>query len=206
MKSALYKLLLISGLLSCAPAIQASGQTPVSSQDMTWMKEQQSSLQAFQDAMRNQSVQLPASQQDLVTRLQQNIGEQQMQQGSGQKKSFPAIYFVSLGLPREGLLPMLQDANRYGIPATLRGLVNNDMRRTAALMFELSKEDKKIGVQIDPTLYSDYGVTVVPALVVTCPGHFDIIRGSLPLKAALEKVVERGECAATARQLLEGAQ
>ena len=204
MKTALCQLLLMSGLLSCAPVVLASEQTPVSSQDMTWMKQQQSSLQTFQDAMRNQSFQLPTAQQDLIDKLQQDIGHQQAQQEAGEKKSYPALYFVSLGIPREGLLPMLQDAHRYGIPATLRGLVNNDMRQTASLMFELSKEDKNIGVQIDPTLYRDYGITTVPALVVTCPGHYDIVRGSLPLKAALEKVVERGECAATARQLLGG--
>ena len=124
----------------------------------------------------------------------------------GMQDTFPAIYFVSLGIPREGLLPMLKDARRYNIPPTLRGLVNNDMRQTAAAMFELSKEDKDAGVQIDPTLFTQYNITTVPALVVTCPGHHDVIRGSLPLKAALEKVAENGDCAATARQLLEAAQ
>lgn len=32
----------------------------------------------------------------------------------GEKDTFPAIYFVSLGIPREGLLPMLKD----GVPLT----------------------------------------------------------------------------------------
>ena len=98
---------------------------------------------------------------------------------------------------------MLGDATRFGVPATIRGWLNNDLRKTAARMFELSKKQKDIGVQIDPTLFEQYGITAVPALVVTCPGHFDVIRGSLPLKAMLEKIAEQGECASTARQLME---
>lgn len=62
---------------------------------------------------------------------------------------------------------------------------------------------KDAGVQIDPTLFTQYNITTVPALVVTCPGRYDVIRGSLPLQQALEKVAESGDCAATARHLLE---
>lgn len=204
MKNTLSQALLLSGLIACTTAVAASEQADVSGRDMTWMKQQQDALQEFKNAMRGQTVQLPAAQQDVITRLQQDM--QRQQHGpDGEKKTFPAIYFVSLGIPREGLLPMLQDAKRYNVPATLRGLVNNDMRRTAAAMFELAKEDKNVGVQIDPTLYKEYGITAVPAVVVTCPGNFDVIRGSLPLKQALEEVAEKGDCAATARRLLETA-
>ena len=166
------------------------------------MKQQQDNLQAFKDTLSGQTMTLPAQQQDLMSRLQEGIAAEHP---DGEKKTFPAIYFVSLGLPREGLVPMLKDAHRLNIPATLRGLRNNDFRQTAAAMFQLAKEDKDIGVQIDPTLYSDYHITAVPALVVTCPGHYDVIRGSLPLQQALEKVASDGDCAATARQLLEAA-
>lgn len=204
MKTTFFQTLIISGLLTCAPVVVASEQGTVSGRDMAWMKQQQQALQEFKDSMQGQTLNLPPAQQDLITRLQNDTGGQQ-EGGSADRKSFPAIYFVSLGLPREGLLPMLQDATRYGIPATLRGLVNNDLRQTASAMYELSKTDNKVGVQIDPTLFSEYHITTVPALVVTCPGHFDVIRGSLPLQQALEKVAEQGECAATARQLLERA-
>lgn len=203
MKTALIPLLTVCGLMFCT-LTAASEQTTISAQDRDWMKQQQASLQEFQDAMRGQSMQLPAAQQNRVDTLQRGIAQQQAAQGNGDKPAFPAIYFVSLGIPKEGLLPMLQDAHRYGIPATLRGLINNDMRQTASMMFELSKEDKNIGVQIDPTLYSDYGIKAVPALVVTCPGHSDVIRGSLPLKQALEKIAGQGDCALTAKKLLEG--
>ncbi|HEY3616902.1 MAG TPA: type-F conjugative transfer system pilin assembly protein TrbC [Candidatus Sulfotelmatobacter sp.] len=203
MKTALLTFLTVCGLMSCT-LTAASEQTTISAQDRDWMKQQQASLQEFQQAMHGQTLSLPAAQQDRMDTLQRGIAQQQSAQGNVDRPAFPAIYFVSLGIPKEGLLPMLQAAHRYGIPATLRGLIHNDMRQTASMMFELSKEDKNIGVQIDPTLYSDYGINVVPALVVTCPGHVDVIRGSLPLKQALEKVAEQGDCALTAKKLLEG--
>lgn len=200
MKNTFKAALLIAGLSTFTTV--ASEQT-TSLQDREWMKQQQTALQEFKDGLRgtNLSQLVPPAQQDLISKL--SAGIQQTQQGSAEEKTFPAIYFVSLGIPEEGLLPMLGDSTRLGIPATIRGWLNNDLRKTAARMFELSKKQKDIGVQIDPTLFEQYGITAVPALVITCPGHFDVIRGSLPLRTMLEKIAEQGECASVARQLME---
>ena len=207
MKNAYLRALTISVMIAFAPLALASAQTDISVSDHSWIKGQQDALAAMKEGMQDHPAVAPVLSRHrlaLINRLQGDIAAQT--NTMGEKDTFPAIYFVSLGIPREGLLPMLKDARRYNIPPTLRGLVNNDMRQTAAAMFELSKEDKDAGVQIDPTLFTQYNITTVPALVVTCPGHHDVIRGSLPLKAALEKVAENGDCAATARQLLEAAQ
>ena len=206
MKKTLHRALLASALLVCAPVLMASEQANVSVGDMDWMKQQQKTLDSLKSRLQGQTIELPAGQQALVNQLQGDIARQQAERQEGEKRTFPAIYFVSMGLPREGLLPMLKDANRYDIPATLRGLVNNDLRQTASAMFELAKEDKNIGVQIDPTLYTEYHITTIPALVVTCPGRYDVIRGSLPLKDALERVARSGDCADTAKRLLKEAQ
>ncbi|ENZ4286915.1 type-F conjugative transfer system pilin assembly protein TrbC [Citrobacter farmeri] len=206
MKNVLKCALLVSALMVCTQVVMASGQTSVTASDMDWMKQQQRSLEDFKQRLQGSSMQLPAEQQALIEKPQGDIGRQQAEQQAGEKRTFPAMYFVSLGLPREGLLPMLKDANRYGIPATLRGLVNNDLRQTASAMFELAKEDKNIGVQIDPTLYTEYNIKTIPALVVTCPGRYDVIRGSLPLEEALERVAKDGDCAETAKHLLKEAQ
>jgi len=206
MKIACLQALFISGLFACTSVVAASEQASVSGRDMAWMKQQQRELQEFKDSMKGQTPELPTVQQDLISKLQNEIAGQRQTEQDQEKRTFPALYFVSLGLPEEGLLPMLQDAARYNVPATIRGLVNNDLRQTANAIFELAKKDNKIGVQIDPTQFSDYHITTVPALVVTCPGSFDIIRGSLPLKQALEKVAREGDCSATARQILENAQ
>lgn len=203
MHNTLFRALLLSVLFGGAQTVLASEQASVSDSDMAWMKQQQQPLESLKQRLQGQAMSLPAEQQALISRLQGDLARQQAERESGEKRTFPAMYFVSLGLPREGLLPMLKEANRYGVPATLRGLVNNDLRQTVSAMFELAKEDKNIGVQIDPTLYTEYHITTIPALVVTCPGRFDVIRGSLPLKQALEKVAESGDCAATAKQILE---
>ncbi len=206
MKNTFFRALLASALMACTLNVMASEQSSVSAGDINWMKQQQQTLDDFKQRLQGATMQLPAEQQALIEKLQGDIGRQQAEQQAGEKRTFPAIYFVSLGLPREGLLPMLKDANRYGIPATLRGLVNNDLRQTASAMFELAKEDKNIGVQIDPTLYTEYHITAIPALVVTCPGHHDVIRGSLPLQDALERIAKDGDCAETAKRLLKEAQ
>ncbi|MCU6194780.1 type-F conjugative transfer system pilin assembly protein TrbC [Enterobacter sichuanensis] len=206
MKNAYLRALTIGVLITFAPLALASAQTDISVSDHSWIKGQQDALAAMKEDLQGHPATapvLPQRQLDLISRLQGDIAAQT--KAMGEKDTFPAIYFVSLGIPREGLLPMLKDARHFNIPPTLRGLVNNDMRQTAAAMFELNKEDKDAGVQIDPTLFTQYNITTVPALVVTCPGHYDVIRGSLPLQQALEKVAESGDCAATARHLLEAA-
>ena len=202
MKNTFKAALLIAGLSTFTTVASASEQT-TSLQDREWMKQQLADAEEFKEALRAADMNQFSSlvDKDLVRQLSE--GMQRNQSGSTDEKTFPAIYFVSLGIPEEGLLPMLGDATRFGVPATIRGWLNNDLRKTAARMFELSKKQKDIGVQIDPTLFEQYGITAVPALVVTCPAHFDVIRGSLPLKAMLEKIAEQGECASVARQLME---
>lgn len=71
---------------------------------------------------------------------------------------------------------MLGETRHYGIPATLRGMVNNDLKTTAEAVLSLVKDGATDGVQIDPTLFSQYGIRSVPALVVFCRQGYDIIR------------------------------
>ncbi|EZK07138.1 TrbC family F-type conjugative pilus assembly protein [Escherichia coli] len=47
-----------------------------------------------------------------------------------------ALYFVSFSIPEEGLKRMLSETRHYGIPATLRGMVNNDLKATAACRYD----------------------------------------------------------------------
>ncbi|ELM6914072.1 type-F conjugative transfer system pilin assembly protein TrbC, partial [Escherichia coli] len=85
-----------------------------------------------------------------------------------------ALYFVSFSIPEEGLKRMLGETRHYGIPATLRGMVNNDLKTTAEAVLSLVKDGATDGVQIDPTLFSQYGIRSVPALVVFCSQGYDI--------------------------------
>jgi conjugal transfer pilus assembly protein TrbC len=114
-----------------------------------------------------------------------------------------ALYFVSFAIPEDGMRRMLQEARRFGIPATLRGMVNGDMRETVQRVQKLVETGGIDGVQIDPQPYSQFGITAVPALVVRCASGFDVVRGNLLMEQALKKVVKDGDCAATAQALLD---
>lgn len=121
-----------------------------------------------------------------------------------EKPTEGALYFVSFSIPEEGLKRMLHETLQYGIPSTLRGLINNDMKTTTDAVLQLVKDGVTDGVQIDPTLYSQYNIRSVPALVVRCQAGYDVVRGNIRLKQALEKVAETGDCAQTARTMLGG--
>ncbi|EJD7639821.1 type-F conjugative transfer system pilin assembly protein TrbC [Salmonella enterica] len=130
----------------------------------------------------------------------------QKQQVTGKEKTREgAFYFVSFSIPEEGLRRMLGETRRYGIPATLRGMVDNDLKTTADAVQSLVKDGVTEGVQIDPTLFTEYSIRSVPALVVYCGQGYDVIRGNLRVKTALEKVVATGDCRQVAQGVLDGA-
>lgn len=131
----------------------------------------------------------------------QSLARQQ-QAAAGAKPVPQALYFVSFSIPQTGLKRLILDADLFGIPATLRGMVNNDMRQTANAVLQLVNEDQRGGVQIDPQAFRRYGINAVPALVVTCGETYDRIAGNLALQQALTKVAESGECAGTAKAIL----
>lgn len=138
-----------------------------------------------------------------ITRADDDAWVSQLgRQATGDKPVPHALYFVSFSIPEEGLKRMILDADSFGIPSTLRGMVNNDMRDTANAVLRLVNEDKRGGVQIDPKAFTTYGINAVPALVVTCDGRYDRIAGNLALREALTKVAESGDCADTARAIL----
>lgn len=178
------------------------------SSDREWLKQQETISEQLRNKpqpemenwLKQQMKNNPMNRQDqdFIDKLVQQ--QQQAQQG---KPNTGAIYFVSFSIPEEGLQRMLHETQRYGIPATLRGLVNNDMKQTVGAVTGLVKNGVTDGIQIDPTLYSQYGINSVPALVVRCEKGFDVIRGNLKIEQALEKIVKQGDCADIAQQLLD---
>lgn len=135
-----------------------------------------------------------------------SLKQQQRQKLEGEEKPVPrALYFLSFSIPQEGIKPLIDDAARLQIPATLRGLINNDLKQTVTAIYDLVKEEKRGGIQIDPTAYKTYGITAVPALVLTCNGRWDRIAGNLRLDAMLKKVAEDGDCADVAKSILKEA-
>lgn len=140
---------------------------------------------------------------DFINNLQQ---KQQMQYQEAAQKPQPAIqYFVSFSIPRSGLAIMLNNAAQFTIPVNIRGMTNNDFRQTANTIFEMTNGSNKGGVQINPKAFRQYGVTAVPALVVTCGNKFDRVSGDIRIDGLLHKVAEGGDCADEARAALKEA-
>jgi conjugal transfer pilus assembly protein TrbC len=154
------------------------------------------------DFLQHGASRLNLPEQKFIDSLQQ----QQRQKLEGEEKPVPrALYFLSFSIPPEGIKALIDDAARLQIPATLRGLINNDLKHTVTAMYDLVKDEKRGGIQIDPTAYKTWGITAVPALVVTCNGRWDRIAGNLSLVAMLNKVAEDGDCADVAKNILKEA-
>lgn len=132
----------------------------------------------------------------------QGLSRQSQTASRRRKPALRALYFVSFSIPEEGLIRMLPEARALGIPALVNGLIDNDFRKTANAVFRVAREKNSGGVQIDPTQFAKYGITTVPALVVTCGQKYDVIRGNIRLKAALARIAKEGECASVAEAIL----
>ena len=193
----------MNALLRCWTAVLLIGPVTAAAQDTRQFVDTQLDRPASvlpeaerDELQRQSSVAIKAVDPDFLAQLQQRPGVQ------AEKPLPQALYFVSFSMPETGLKQVIQEAGRLQIPATLRGLLNNDMRQTAQAVLTLVNEAQRGGVQIDPTAFRRYGIKAVPALVVTCPSGYDRIAGTLSLSQALQKVAEKGDCAATARALL----
>lgn len=124
--------------------------------------------------------------------------------GQSREREAPQVmYFVSSSIPTEGMRQILRDADRLGIPAAMRGLINNDFRSTAAYVMDLAQPDNKGGVQVDPTLFKQFEIKAVPALVVTCTAGYDRVTGNVKLERALQIIADEGDCKEVARRFLE---
>lgn len=114
----------------------------------------------------------------------------------------PFVYFVSFSIPEAGLKQMVPEATQLGIPTLINGLIDNDFRKTATAVFQLTKEHGEGGVQIDPKTFAQYGITQVPALVVRCEHGFDVMYGNIRLLSAIERVAREGDCRQVAHDWL----
>ncbi|MBC5792294.1 type-F conjugative transfer system pilin assembly protein TrbC [Providencia sp. JUb39] len=127
-----------------------------------------------------------------------------LQESQAQAQSdSPFVYFVSFSIPEAALKQMLPEATRLNIPSVINGLIDNDFRKTANAVFELTKDSGESGVQIDPNAFAQYGVTQVPALVLRCEQGYDVLYGNVHLRTAIEHMASSGDCQQTAQHWLQ---
>ena len=111
--------------------------------DMEWLKQQENlseQLRQHPDKQLQQELEAQISRNPLPKSDRQFIDNLVSQQKAAnqEKPAEGALYFVSFSIPEEGLKRMLHETRQYGIPATLRGLVNNDMKTTTDAVLQLS--------------------------------------------------------------------
>jgi len=106
-------------------------------------------------------------------------------------------YFFSFSLPEESILQAMRQAEELKATMVLRGLKNNDWNTTLKEILTLSqRSETNPGVIIDPTLFEDFEVKVVPAVVYQYEdGSYYKVSGNIPLPQALEIILEKkGPC------------
>jgi conjugal transfer pilus assembly protein TrbC len=101
--------------------------------------------------------------------------------------------FISFSMPEMLLEQLASESVALQVPIILNGLHQGSMRKTLEKIFALSQKEKGLSVQIDPTAFSKYGITRVPALVVDDGINFDVVRGNIHLKDMIEIIKEDGE-------------
>lgn len=112
---------------------------------------------------------------------------------SGVHASTNKKLFISFSMPESLLEQLAHESVIFKVPLILNGLHQGSMRKTLEKIFKLTQKEKGVSVQIDPTAFSKYGITRVPALVVDDGINFDVVRGNLYLKEMIEIIEEAGE-------------
>lgn len=103
------------------------------------------------------------------------------------------IVFVSFAMPTESIKTWLHEAHKIGASVVIRGLINNSFTETVKAIAALIKEQQVSGIAIDPTLFTKFNITKVPAVVaVDASGNYDVIFGDVTLDYALTTIDKRG--------------
>ena len=138
--------------------------------------------------------------------------------GLSLQSSASTLLFVSLGMPDLVLKQYLRQANAYHIPVIIRGLYTakdhdggqvGSFRDTVDRIKGLvGKDTKNQGVEINPVLFKQFNIQVVPSLVITSDDsciksssktklcsidQYDIVKGNMPIETMLQFVVKNSK-------------
>lgn len=123
------------------------------------------------------------------------------------------LIFVSFSVGETALMQYAQEAKKAGASLMFRGLIGDSLK-TAALRLQTLVQKTQANFLIDPTLFRDFGIEKVPAVVVTVPNNasrdtlherrsFDVVYGLTTLDYALEKIAREGETGSVAQTALQ---
>ena len=130
-----------------------------------------------------------------------------------------AFILVSFSMPEQSLRNVMVEADRFDMPILMRGFVKNDVVATQTAIQRVFGDDaESIGFNIDPTMFTRFNVQAVPQVIVVAdellpcetqgcvgdiPPPHDVVKGNIPVQAALEIIANGdGDAAAEAKALL----
>ncbi|NBT85995.1 MAG: type-F conjugative transfer system pilin assembly protein TrbC [Alphaproteobacteria bacterium] len=96
--------------------------------------------------------------------------------------------FVSFSMPKETLKTLALEAKKHNVVLVIRGLIENSFLKTATFLKELGES-----VILDPLLFREYNVAVVPTFIEKSQGGHSKISGNITLAYALSKFKEGGQ-------------
>ena len=119
----------------------------------------------------------------------QNLSCSQKQVLQPTQKPYDSSFyiFVSFSMPKETLKSLAIEAKRHNAFLVIRGIIENSFLKTSIFLKELGE-----GIVLDPLLFRDYNVVVVPTFIEAQPTGYRKISGNITLAYALEKFKEDG--------------
>lgn len=130
------------------------------------------------------------SQKEKVAKM---LNEFTAQNAEPKKPLSTAIVFVSFSMPDQSLIALLRDADKIHASVVIRGLIDNDFKKTFAKVSQLVKAAGVGGIEINPPLFQKFNITKVPAVVARAANNdFDVIFGNIKLIAALHEISVHG--------------
>ncbi len=132
------------------------------------------------------------------------------------------LVFTSLGLGDLTLQQQLQQSETYKVPLIIRGILPEGFEPTSARIMKLlginingekSSHQINSGFAISPDWFKKFNIESVPVVIVIKEGKclhdtecketdFDVVRGNIPIPAALQMIADSGDASDVAKEVL----
>jgi type-F conjugative transfer system pilin assembly protein TrbC len=117
-------------------------------------------------------VKKPCAKKDHNQKLKNVVQKtEQTMVGKELKKDQKIIIFVSLSMPKNSLMVLMQEAEKYQAILVMRGLKDDSFKQTAIFLKELNENANIGGIEINPKLFEEYTITQVPTFVLVKNGQ-----------------------------------
>lgn len=128
----------------------------------------------------------------ILSEVIENIKNLDLEEKKGKNKGI--LIFVSFSMPKSLLWSYQEQAKLYGARVVIRGLVDNDFKKTVQAM-DLG-DSKIMTLDVNPMLFKDYYIESVPSIVIAgyegSKSLEDKFTGTISLTYALEESMVRG--------------